>query len=257
MGSPLPLLLLGGTTEASALARALAGDGRFAPTLSLAGRTSAPQRPPIPWRLGGFGGTEGLAEYLRATGTRLLLDATHPFAATMKRHAADAARLAGAARLTLLRPAWQPGPGDRWTDVPGMAEAAAALGVAPRRVFLAIGRQELAAFAAAPWHRYLVRSIDPPDPGLLPPGAEWIAARGPFGDAAERALLAAHRIELVVAKNAGGAATRGKLDAARALGLPVVLVRRPPPPEPPLAPDVAAALRWLDGVHAGIAARGA
>ena len=257
MASPLPLLLLGGTTEAAALAQALAGDGRFAPTLSLAGRTRAPLRPPVPWRLGGFGGIAGLADYLRATGTRAVLDATHPFAATMKRHAAAAARLTGAARLTLLRPAWQPGPGDRWTGVPGMAEAAATLGPTPRRVFLAIGRQELAAFAAAPQHRYLIRSVDPPDPALLPPNTEWIEGRGPFEAAAEQALLATHGIEAVVCKNSGGDATRGKLDAARALGLPVVMVARPPPPEPPLATEVAGALRWLDALHAGTAARGA
>jgi precorrin-6A/cobalt-precorrin-6A reductase len=138
--------------------------------------------------------------------------------------------------------------GDRWTAVPDMAAASLALGAAPRRVFLAIGRRELGAFG--PPHAYLVRSIDPPDPATLPPGATAIAARGPFTEAAERALLDAHRIEVVVAKNAGGAATAAKLTAARALGVSVVMVDRPPPPAPPLVPDAAGALAWL-GHRAG------
>jgi precorrin-6A/cobalt-precorrin-6A reductase len=239
----MKVLILGGTTEASAIACALAGDRRFAPILSLAGRTRAPAPAPIPWRSGGFGGAEGLAIYLRNQAIRALIDATHPFAARMKANAAQAATIAGVPRIAVLRPAWTVRPGDRWTRVADMPQAFAALGPAPRRVFLAIGRQELAAFG--PPHAYLVRSIDPPDPATLPQGATAIAARGPFTEDAECALLAAHRIEVLVTKNAGGDATAAKLAAARHLRLPVIMVARPAPPEPPVVTDAAGALDWL------------
>jgi precorrin-6A/cobalt-precorrin-6A reductase len=235
------VLILGGTTEASALARALAGDARFTPVLSLAGRTRAPVAPPIPWRVGGFGGADGLATYLRTEGVGALIDATHPFAARIKRNAAQAAAQAGMPRIAVLRPAWQSQSGDCWTQVPDMAAAFAALGPVPRRVFLSIGRQELAAFGAP--HAYLIRSVD--FPSVLPSNATVITARGPFAEDAERALLTEHRVEILVTKNAGGAATSAKLAAARALRLPVVMVARPDPPEPPVVPDVAGALAWL------------
>jgi len=236
------VLILGGTTEASAIARALAGDVRFAPVLSLAGRTRAPAAPPIPWRIGGFGGVAGLAAYLRQEGVAALIDATHPFAARMKQNAVQAAAEADVPRVTVLRPAWQPEAGDRWIAAATMADAFAALGPTPRRVFLTVGQKELSPFHGP--HRYLVRSVDPP--AILPPNATLITARGPFAAAAEQALLVAHGIEIVVSKNAGGSATEGKLTAARALGLPVVMVARPAPPEGSLVPDAAAALAWLE-----------
>ncbi|KAA2211837.1 cobalt-precorrin-6A reductase [Pseudoroseomonas oryzae] len=247
------VLLLGGTTEGSALARALGGDARFQATLSLAGATSTPRAQPLPTRIGGFGGVAGLAAYLRAERVDALVDATHPFAAQMTRNAAAAAALAGTRLLRLDRSPWPVQPGDR--EVDSMADAAAALGKAPRRVFLAVGRKELPPFRdMAPQHHYLIRSVDPPPPELLPPGAIVLSATGPFGLEAERALLRAHRIEALVAKNSGGAATGAKLDAARESGAAVILLRRPPP----LAglrtvPDVAAALGWL---HALAAERG-
>lgn len=194
-------------------------------TLSLAGRTQAPGPQPVPVRSGGFGGAEGLARYLAAEGIGLLVDATHPFARQISRNAGAAAGIAGVPLLILERPPWRAGAGDRWTAVPDMAAAAAALGETPRSVFLAIGRQEAGAFRAAPQHRYLLRVIDPPEPGTLP-GATILAARGPFDEAEEGALLLRHGIEVVVAKNSGGAAGWPKLAAARALGLPVVLVDR-------------------------------
>ncbi len=235
------ILILGGTTEATAIARALAGDARYDPVLSYAGRTSAPKPPPIPWRAGGFGGVAGLAAYLREEHIVALIDATHPFAARMKANAVAAAHEAGIPRITVLRPAWEAGPGDRWIAAATMAGAYDALGPVPRRVLLTVGRQELAPFRAP--HRYWVRSIDPPD--TMPPNATLLTARGPFAAADEQALLEAHRIEVVVSKNAGGEATAAKLEAARALGLPVVMVARPPPPEGPVVPDAAAALAWL------------
>ena len=249
------VLILGGTTEASAIARDLAGDARFRPVLSLAGRTRAPVPPPVPWRSGGFGGVAGLAAYLSEHAVDALLDATHPFAARISRNATAAAALAGVPLLAVLRPAWAAVPGDRWTAVPGMAAAAAALGPAPRRVLLTIGQQELAPFAAAPWHDYLVRSVDPPEAGLLPPGARTLAARGPFREADELRLLAAERIEVIVTKNSGGTATAGKLAAARALGVDVVMVERPASMAGTV-PDAAAALAWLHHRAASACVRG-
>jgi precorrin-6A/cobalt-precorrin-6A reductase len=231
------ILILGGTTEASAIARALVGDGRFDPVLSLAGRTRAPVPPPIPWRVGGFGGAPGLAEYIRREQIEALVDATHPFAARIKMHAASVA----VPRVVVLRPAWRAVPGDHWTEVPTMTAAFQALGDTPRRVFLTVGQQELAPFRGP--HHYLIRSVDAP--ATAPPGATIITARGPFDPADEQALLAAHRIDILVTKNSGGTATAGKLAAARALGLPVVLVARPPRPEGVVVEDAAAALAWL------------
>jgi precorrin-6A/cobalt-precorrin-6A reductase len=237
----MKVLILGGTTESSAIARELAGDQRFTPVLSLAGRTKAPAPPPIPWRVGGFGGAAGLAAYLRTEAIAALIDATHPFAARMKANAAQAAAQAGVPRVAVLRTAWQSHVGDRWTAVADMAQAFAALGPERQRVFLSIGRQDLAPFG--PPHAYLIRSVDPPDP--VPPDATVISARGPFTLDAERALLLTHRIEVLVTKNSGGDATAAKLAAARDLGLPVVMVTRPPPPEPPVVEDAAGALDWL------------
>jgi precorrin-6A/cobalt-precorrin-6A reductase len=241
----LRVLILGGTTEASALARALDGDARFDATLSLAGRTRAPVLPPLPSRVGGFGGVAGLVAYLRAERVRAMVDATHPFAAQVTRHAVAACAEAEVALLRLDRPPWQAGPGDRWTMVDDMDAAAGALGRAPRRVWLTIGRKDLAPFKAAPWHRYLIRSVDAPGDDALPEAAEVITARGPFDVAAELALLHERKIDVLVTKNSGGAATRAKLAAARELGVEVIMLRRPPAPEVATVADADAALAWL------------
>ncbi len=248
-------LILGGSTEAAQLARLLAGQDWIAPTVSLAGRTSAPALPPIPHRIGGFGGAHGLAEHLQRTATDVLIDATHPYAARMSANAVAAAQAAGVALLAIRRPAWQPAPGDRWTQVADLAAAARALGAVPCGVFLTIGRQELAPFRAAPHHRYVIRSVEAPEAADLPPRATVITARGPFDIAAERALLAAHAIEVLVTKNAGGQATRAKIDAARAMGLRVIITERPPKPEAESVQTAAQAFDWLRAHHA--APRGA
>jgi precorrin-6A/cobalt-precorrin-6A reductase len=231
------ILILGGTTEASAIARALAGDARFDPVLSFAGRTRAPVPPPIRWRVGGFGGAAGLAEYVRQGGIQAIVDATHPFAARIKANAATVA----VPRVVVLRPAWRATPGDRWTEVADMAAAFRALGPVRRRVFLTVGQQELAAFG--PPHEYVVRSVDAP--ALPPAGAVVITARGPFTEPDERKLLAAHGIQMLVTKNSGGTATAAKLAAARSLALPLVLVARPPRPDGLIVEDAAGALTWL------------
>jgi len=239
------VLILGGTTEASAIARELEGDPAIHAVLSLAGRTRAPVLPAVATRRGGFGGVEGLVRYLRKAGIDALVDATHPFAAQMSRHALAAAGQARVPRLAVVRPAWQPQPGDAWTEVTDMAAAATALGSRPARVFLTVGQQELAPFAAAPWHSYLIRSVEPPDPAALPPSARCIAARGPFEADSERRLLEREAIEVLVTKNSGGAATVAKLTAARALGLPVVMVARPAATTGLVVADAGQALAWL------------
>ena len=244
------LLILGGTTEATAIANALAGDARFAATLSFAGRTQRPLAQAIPTRTGGFGGVAGLAAYLRQHRIDALIDATHPFAAQMTAHAVEAARRTATPLLVVLRPAWTPEPGDLWTEVASMADAAAALGPVSRRVLLTAGLKDLTPFAATPWHDYIVRSIEQPPPGLLPPSALFVAARGPFEIAGERRLLIEHRIEVIVTKNSGGGATEAKLQAARELRLPVVMLARPPVPQAEIVLAAGAALAWLEARHA-------
>jgi precorrin-6A/cobalt-precorrin-6A reductase len=244
------ILILGGTAEARRLAERLAGRCDLAVTVSLAGRTAAPARQPVPVRVGGFGGAEGLAGYLAAEGIDALIDATHPYAAVISANAAHAARSSNVPLLALRRPPWLPLAGDRWIEVADIAAAADALGATPRRVFLALGRKELAPFAYAPQHHYLVRSVDPVDPPLAVPRATYITARGPFTEAAEHALLRAHGIEVVVAKNSGGTSTYGKIAAARRLGLPVIMPCRPAMPAVTAVDTIEDALAWLDHVRA-------
>ncbi len=238
------ILILGGTTEARALAEALSGREDLAVTVSLAGRTTSPVPHPVPVRTGGFGGAEGLARHLAAEQVALLVDATHPFAARISRHATVACQATGVPIIRLVRPEWIAGEGDRWTAVADGAAAVAALGEARRCVFLALGRQEIAPFATAPQHRYVIRSIEPV--GEVPfADAVFIRARGPFDVAAEEALFREHAVEVVVAKNSGGGASDAKLAAARRLGLPVVMIERPPPEGEAVA-DVASALAAID-----------
>lgn len=250
------ILILGGTTEARQLAARLAMRDGVAVTLSLAGRTGNPVAQGVPTRVGGFGGADGLGVYLAAQKIDLLVDATHPFAARISANAAIAAQKAGVPVMALRRPGWDQVAGDRWTPAGDVAGAVAALGAEPRRVFLALGRQEVAAFEAAPQHHYLVRSVDPVDPPLAVPDVAYLLARGPFDEAQERALLADHRVDAVVCKNSGGAATYGKIAAARALGIEVVMVRRPVLPETPSGETVEAVLEMIDHFLAPVAERG-
>lgn len=243
------VLILGGTSEASALARRLAAEPDVEAVLSLAGRTQNPRPQPVPVRTGGFGGIEGLRRWLRDNAADCAVDATHPFAAQMSAHAAAACAAEGVPLARLTRPPWRAGPGDRWTVVPDGAAAVAALGAVPRRVFVPMGRGSLAPFAAAPWHFYLVRSVDPPDDLLFLPNYAVIAARPPFSIESERALLRTERIDAVVTKNSGGAATQAKLAAARELGIPVVMIARPPSPPGHTFHDIDAALAFIRESH--------
>lgn len=241
----LSVLILGGTTEASALAREVAGDPRLTPILSLAGRTTNPRAQPIATRIGGFGGVEGLVRFLRDEAIEAVIDATHPYADQMSAHAVAACREAGVPLASLVRPEWQAEAGDRWRVVETFEAAATALGATPRRVFLSLGRQELHAFAAAPQHRYIARLIERPEQERLPPDLRLLQARGPFDRAAELRLLTDERIEVMVSKNAGGTATYAKIEAARALGLPVVMIARPHKPAGHVVHDVEEAIAWL------------
>jgi precorrin-6A/cobalt-precorrin-6A reductase len=247
----LKILILGGTAEGRRLAEQLADDARFELLLSFAGRTASLAAPGVPHRVGGFGGPAGLAAFLRAGGFGALLDLTHPFAARISANAVQAAREAEVPLLRLARSAWQPQPGDRWIDALDMSAAARALGAEPRRVFLSIGRLELEAFSAAPQHQYLVRAVDAFTLPAPLAHARLIRARGPFALADERALLEGERIEVVVSKNSGTDATYAKIEAARALGLPVVMVRRPALPVCPEVSTLQAAEAWLAQLQAG------
>jgi precorrin-6A/cobalt-precorrin-6A reductase len=250
------ILILGGTTEARQLAQRLAGRSGLAVVLSLAGRTAAPAEQPVPVRIGGFGGAQGLADYLAEQTIDALIDATHPYAAIISANATDAARAARVPLLALRRPGWVKVAEDRWIEVEDVVGAVQALGETSRRVFLALGRNEISPFAAAPQHHYLVRSVDPVVPPLAVPHAVYITGRGPFDEIDECALLEQHRIDVIVAKNSGGAATYGKIAAARALGLTVILLRRPAMPEVEAVETVDDAVAWLDHTLALATARG-
>lgn len=239
------VLILGGTTEARELAADLSARPGVRVTTSLAGRVARPAALPGEVRTGGFGGAEGLAAWIRDRGVNAVVDATHPFAATITANAVRAAGLTGVPAVVLRRPGWQPGPGDRWHSVDSQAEAAALLPSLGRRAFLTTGRLGLAAFAHVTDVHFVVRSVDRPDPPL-PPSTEIVLARGPFTVSDEARLLRAHHVDVLVTKDSGGAATAAKLTAARDAGLPVVVVRRPPlPPGARAVPDVAGVVTWL------------
>lgn len=238
------ILLLGGTTEATMLARLLAGAGMDA-IFSYAGRTDKPAAQPLPTRVGGFGGIAGLVAYLRAERITHVVDATHPFAAQMSTHAVAACAEADVALVGLERPGWPQGYGDLWTCVPDMAGAVAALPATGARVFLAIGKQHVAEFAAKPGNFYLLRLVDPPAGPLPLPNAKAVIARGPFDMASDRQLLDQHAITHIVAKMSGGSGARAKLDAARALGLPVILIDRPQVPPRRVLDRPEAVMAWL------------
>lgn len=234
------ILLLGGTTEAAALARALADAGRDA-VYSYAGAVASPRAQPLPVRTGGFGGAGGMVRWCRDHRVAAIIDATHPFAAQISRNACQAAQVLGLPLLALERAAWQPQPGDHWIRVADMAAAARAL--IGDRVFLAIGRGELAAFQGLSQH-LLLRLVDPPETPPLP-GAEWVVARGPFRMQDDLALLRDHRITCVVSKNSGGSGAYAKIAAARGLSLPVVMIDRPAMPRREVVDTTDQAMGWI------------
>ncbi|MET3982779.1 precorrin-6A/cobalt-precorrin-6A reductase, partial [Streptomyces sp. PvR034] len=246
--APRHILILGGTTEARHLAETLAA---HAPdqqvTNSLAGRVTRPTHPPGTTRIGGFGGPDGLAAWLRTHGVDAVVDATHPFAERMSFNAATACAATGTPLLALRRPAWEPSDGDDWHHVPTLAAAAATLPALGSRAFLTTGRTGLAAFAHLDATWFLVRSVDAPT-APVPRHTEVLLDRGPFTLEGERALIREHRIDVLVTKASGGSATAPKLAAAREAGIPVLVVDRPPVPRGvPVATSVDAAASWLRG----------
>jgi precorrin-6A/cobalt-precorrin-6A reductase len=233
------VLILGGTTEARALAGSLPG---LTVITSLAGRTSSPLLPAGEVRVGGFGGVDGLTDYLRAESIDVLVDATHPFAARISDNAGAAAATTGIPLIVVRRPGWTERPGDAWHRVPDLTEAAARLPQLGHRVFLTTGRQGIAAFAEVDaW--FLARSVEPPQPPL-PHRLETVLDRGPFTLDGERRLLAEHRIDVLVTKDSGG--PDAKLTAARERGIPVIMVDRPPAPATAqTVASVAEAAAWV------------
>ncbi len=219
-------------------------------TTSLAGRVSDPAKLPGPVRVGGFGGVNGLMAHLLADKIDAVIDATHPFAAEMTHNAAKACSVLGVPLVRVDRPAWTQRPADRWHEVDTVAEAAATADRLGSRLFVTTGRQEASAFAEVRAY-CLLRSVEPPEPPL-PANHEILLDKGPFAVAEELALLKAKAIDVIVTKNSGGGATIAKIWAARELGLPVVIVRRPPLPEGlTCVPDPEGAIEW---VHELIAA---
>jgi precorrin-6A/cobalt-precorrin-6A reductase len=240
------ILVLGGSKEASALAQRLSGDVTFKPILSLAGRTENPVLPPIPHRIGGFGGADGLYDYLVAGHIDAVIDATHPFAVRISENAGSACRRAEVPLVAFTRPAWEPQAGDRWIVVDDVDAAVRALGDRPRRVLLTHGRLQLSAFARSPQHTYIVRAIDRPADILALPRHRLVLARGPFAKAAEIQLMRDEAIDIVVSKNSGGSSTYAKIEAARNLGVPVVIMRRPQTGAVAELFSVEAAMAWLE-----------
>ncbi|AZA11410.1 cobalt-precorrin-6A reductase [Corynebacterium gerontici] len=218
-------LILGGTAEAREVAALLKGQGWHV-TSSLAGRVANPRLPVGEVRIGGFGGPAGLARWLIHNGIEVIIDATHPYAEKISISASEASRATGVPLIALHRPAWEPGPKDRWRMVSTMEEAATLVAREYHHILLTIGRQKLAPFAADPHNLYVIRAVDPPSVAL-PARHRVLLSRGPFTVEAEKKLMIDNQIDAVVTKNSGGAMTEAKLEAARSLGIDVVMVQRP------------------------------
>ena len=236
-------LILGGTADASQLATEIARAGIDA-VYSYGGRTRAPADQPLPTRIGGFGGVSGLADYIRNEGITHVIDATHPFAAEMSRNAVEACAETGTPLIALERAPWTKATGDNWLNVADVSAAVAALPAPPATVLLAIGRQHIAPFANKPQHAYTLRFVDPPE-APLPFAADVIVSRGPFTLDGELEMLRSRGIDWIVARNSGGDGARAKIDAARRLDLPVIMIARPQLPERQRVESVAEIMQWL------------
>lgn len=243
------LLILGGTTEATALGAAVA-DAGISGTVSFAGRVERPKRQPLPQRIGGFGGVDGLRAFLAANRISHVVDATHPFAAQMSTNAVAACAAEGVPLVALTRAPWVVTDGDVWTHVPDIAGAVGALDRPALRVMLAVGRMHLNDFTPNPHHFYMLRLVDPPSAPPPFPDHHVLVSRGPFTAADDRALMQQHGIDLVVSKNAGGTGAYAKIAAARDLGLPVVMIDRPAIPQRNELFNVTDVMAWIRHVGA-------
>jgi precorrin-6A/cobalt-precorrin-6A reductase len=220
------VLILGGTGEGAQLAAHLSEREDLTAISSLAGRVSEPKLPKGIVRVGGFGGLDALASYLVEQKIKVVIDATHPFATQISQNAEAACNRTGVSLIALIRPPWKRVDGDLWHEVDDFQSAAKLVDAKLHRVFLSIGRQELGSFSHCHDAWFLIRSIESPiEP--LPPHHTMLLRRGPFALKDELQLLRDHSINYVVSKNSGGVATYAKIEAARSLGLPVVMVRRP------------------------------
>jgi precorrin-6A/cobalt-precorrin-6A reductase len=239
------LLILGGTGDAVQLAARTVNIPGLATITALAGRTSQPGAVASAVRVGGFGGETGLIEYLQTMEIDLLIDATHPFAAQISWNAARAAAKVGIPRLMLIRPGWERLTLDNWIEVENVERAVAAIPATAQRIFLTIGRQQLAPFGSLTDRWCLIRSIDPPGVDITLPPGKLLLDRGPFSLAQERQLLRDDQIQAIVSKNSGGDATYAKIVAARELGIPVVMIQRPTAPEGDRVGNVFDSIEWL------------
>jgi precorrin-6A/cobalt-precorrin-6A reductase len=243
-GLSMRALILGGTGDANRLADVFVRE-KIDAIYSYAGRTQIPLPHSLPTRIGGFGGMKGLAEFIRDERITHVIDATHPFAAEMSRHAVEACATTGIPLVALERAPWTRTPDDNWIEVSDISVAVSALPEQRARVFLAIGRQHIAPFTAKPHHAYTLRFVDAPEGALPLPDAEVIVSRGPFTLEGDRELMRARSIGWLVARNSGGSGARAKIDAARELGLPVIMIARPALPDRPRVESVEAVLAWL------------
>ncbi|HEX9568374.1 MAG TPA: cobalt-precorrin-6A reductase [Rhodospirillales bacterium] len=241
------VLILGGTHEARELARRLTLEmgKRLRVITSLAGRRESKPGLAGEVRVGGFGGIAGLSQYLADTGVDLVVDATHPFSATISDHAGVACTGAGVPRLQLRRPAWRMPKKADWIEVASLAEAADILPKFARRVLLTTGARGIEAFAKLPGIWFLVRLIDAPKGPLPLARYEVVTGMPPYGLEDERALLKRHDIDTLVAKRSGGQATAAKITVAIEAKVKIVLIRRPPPEPGPQAETVDECLAWV------------
>jgi precorrin-6A/cobalt-precorrin-6A reductase len=242
------VLILGGTRDAVDLAGGAAALDGYEIIYSLAGVTQNPNLPGCEVRSGGFGGPEGLGEYIQNNRINAVIDATHPFAAGITANAYSACRISDVPRLKYLRPPWQPGPDDDWIDAAFTGDAATYLAAHPGSAFLTIGGRDLGAFAGLKDCRFLVRYIHAPKGGVPLDNCEVVVDRGPFDEAGETELMRSQGVQYLVSKNSGGDGAAAKLGAARALGIPVIMINRPAPPEGPIAETEADALAWLQSL---------
>lgn len=239
------VLILGGTGEASQIAEHLAHRPDLTVISSLAGRLAQPKTPAGIVRVGGFGGVDGLSEYLKAHKINVVIDATHPFAARISHNAKLACRQTQVPLIVFERPAWTAQPQDHWIAVADFASAALRVDNRQNRVFLSIGRQELSGFANCGSAWFLIRTIEEPDV-WLPQNSRLILSRGPFSLKEEKELFAKEAITHVVSKNSGGVGTYAKIQAARELGLVVVMIDRPPRDRTAVLPDPDEVYRELE-----------
>jgi precorrin-6A/cobalt-precorrin-6A reductase len=253
---PLKILLLGGTSEAQHLAKRLAQLSGITATMSLAGRTRNAAPSPLPALIGGFGGIDGLADYLMRETIGLVVDATHPFAVQISNNAVAACGKTNVPLLAIERPPWKKEMGDDWREHPTVEEAVAALPDTPTTVFSALGRSSVPLLCERPQHRYLIRVVDPilPPPEL--PNAIFISSRGPFRTEDDVSLFREHKVSCLLAKNSGGDAAYAKIEAARRLRLPVHMVNRPKIAERHAVLTVDEAMTWIARHHSALTERG-